>query len=109
MERFAASEIAKHRLNRNLAKGLYYFRDQQGLDVDFVVEEGNRRLTVLEAKANRTPVPAMGKQMAVLAKSARSYQTRAFLVHTGRDLDPRGSALLPGVRTVSVDRLHQIL
>jgi hypothetical protein len=62
-----ASEIAKHRLNRGRSRGLYYFRDQQGLEVDFVVDEGNRRLLLLEAKATRTPVPDMARPLARLA------------------------------------------
>ena len=34
-----------------------YIRDRQGLEVDFVVDEGNRRLLLFEAKATRTPMP----------------------------------------------------
>lgn len=37
----------------------YYFRDQQGLEVDFVVPAGHQRLVLVEAKASRTVVPQM--------------------------------------------------
>ena len=43
-ESVVASEIAKHRLHHGLDRGLYYFRDHPGLEVDFVVDDGNRRL-----------------------------------------------------------------
>ena len=52
-----APEIVKHRLNRGLDRALYTFRDRQGLEVDFVLDNGNRRLTLIEAKATRTPMP----------------------------------------------------
>jgi uncharacterized protein len=53
-EGLVGSEIVKHRLNRGRERGLYCFRDRQGLEVDFVVEEGAGRLLLIEAKATRT-------------------------------------------------------
>ena len=35
-EGFVASEIVKSRQNRGLGRQLYFFRDEQGLEVDFV-------------------------------------------------------------------------
>lgn len=108
-ECFIASEIFKHRLNRGRERGLYYFRDQQGLEVDFVLDDGDRRLTLLEAKATRTPRPDMARSLARLASAIKDYRTRAFLVHTagGSGADP--STLREGVKAVGMDRVEKIL
>lgn len=65
-ERLVASEIVKHRLNRGRERGLYTFRDRQGLEVDFVVDEGNRRLLLIEATLPR----CTGGRLARVARAA---------------------------------------
>ena len=108
-EGFIASEIAKHRLNRGRERGLYYFRDRQGLEVDFLVDQGNRRLTILEAKASRTPTPDEAKPLLRLVESAPSYKIDAFLVHAGGGKRAEPSALCRGVKAVGSDRLSNVL
>ena len=56
-EGFVASEIVKRQLAAGRRRELYYFRDQQGLEVDFVVPAGDARLVLLEAKASATLQP----------------------------------------------------
>lgn len=106
-EGFLASEIVKHRLNRGRDRGLYYFRDQQGLEVDFVVDDGNQRLTLLEAKATRTPKPTLSNPLRRLTESISRYETRSFLVHEGKEMTP--IALAPGVKAVTKKGLNEIL
>ena len=79
-EGFVASEIIKHQLHSGKAKVLYYFRDQQGLEVDFLVPLGEARLALLEAKATRTPMPSMGKSLTRLNKSIQRYTTTGYLI-----------------------------
>ena len=43
-EGFVAAEILKSQVNRGGQKQLYYFRDQQGLEVDFLVPRPNYNL-----------------------------------------------------------------
>src|SRR2546425_9940969 len=50
-EGFVAAEILKSQVNAGLRKELYYFRDQQGLEVDFLVPRPNVGLWLIEAKA----------------------------------------------------------
>ena len=108
-EGFVASEILKHRTHRGRDRGLYYFRDQQGLEVDFLVDQGNSRLTLLEVKATRTPKTEMGSSITRLAAQVRGYRLSCFVVHqgTGDAAAPRtiGSA----VRAVGHQQLHTIL
>lgn len=58
-EGFVASEILKSQSNQGMRKELYYFRDQQGLEVDFLVPRPNASLWLVEAKATKTVRPAM--------------------------------------------------
>jgi len=105
-EGWVASEIVKHRVGRGLERGLYYFRDRQGLEVDFMVDEGNRRLTLIEAKATRTPMPDDGKVLSRLAGNMGERPVRAMVVHEGRSPI---SALRPGVQAAGIGQLHDRL
>jgi hypothetical protein len=51
-EGFVASEIIKRQIASGRPRALYYFRDQQGLEVDFIVPSGNQQLLFIEAKAS---------------------------------------------------------
>lgn len=106
-EGFVASEIVKHRLNQGRDRGLYYFRDKQGLEVDFVVDEGNRRLVLIEAKATRTPMPADARSLVRLAGSIRDYTTTSFLVHGRPPPDDKLAPLCPDVKILGLARLRE--
>lgn len=104
-EGFVASELVKRRLHRGRDRQLFSFRDQQGLEVDFIISEGDRKLTLLEAKATRPPMPGDARALLRPAASIEGYRTKAFLVHAdaGRGREP--TALCPGVKAVGVSRL----
>lgn len=80
-EGFLASEILKHQVNRGLRKELYYFRDQQGLEVDFLLPRPNARLWLVEAKATKTVVPAMAGSLKSLQRVAMQQTARMLIVH----------------------------
>lgn len=104
-EGFVAAEIIKHQVNRGKRKELYYFRDQQGLEVDFVVPGGAGLLLLVEAKATKTPKPSMAQPLSRLAKAIKAYQTRSILVHTGPADMPVGDIIAPGVSAVALASL----
>jgi predicted AAA+ superfamily ATPase len=108
-EGFVASELAKDRVNRGKRPNLYYFRDQQGLEVDFVVDLGNRKLLLLEAKASRTPKTDFARSLAALAKSVGPYEARSFVVHSATGEAAKSASLIPGVRSVGVEELGSVL
>jgi len=108
-EGFVASEILKHRVNQGRAANLYYFRDERGFEVDFVVDLGNRKLVLLEAKATRTPKPDLARPLAVLAKSVSPHESRSYLVHSATGEAAKSSSLLPGVRRIGVGALGSVL
>jgi len=108
-EGFVAAEIAKQQVNSGGRIQLYYFRDQQGLEVDLIVPMGPERLALIEAKASKTPTPAMGQPLRRLAGSIQRYRTESILVHGGTGRDEAGTALLPGVKALSMLQMLQHL
>lgn len=108
-EGFVAAEIAKQQLNRGGRVQIYYFRDQQGLEVDFVIPHGPEHLVLVEVKATSTPRPAMAQPMQRLATAITRYQTTSLLVHGGSSASMAGTALSPGVAAVTLTQLLKIL
>ena len=108
-EGFVASEILKHQVGTGRARQLYYFRDQQGLEIDFVVPAGHRRLVLVEAKASRTVVPDTGVSLDRLAAAVKGYQASRFVVHRPQGEAARLSALRPGVQAGDLERLLALI
>ena len=57
-ETWVVSEIVKHRANRGETRGLSFYRDRNGAEVDLVIERPGG-LTLLEAKSAETPAPSL--------------------------------------------------
>jgi predicted AAA+ superfamily ATPase len=109
-EGFVAAEIAKQQVNRGGRVQLYFFRDQQGLEVDLVVPHGPERLLLIEAKSTKTPVPAMAKPLRQLAESMPEQRSAdCMVVHGGTATDGAGTALAPGVKALSLTQLLEKL
>lgn len=105
-EGFVAAEIVKAQVNAGRRRELYFFRDQQGLEVDFLMPARNGAVRLIEAKASRTPVPAMAVSMARLAealKAKRAADTgiEQILVHRPARQPLRSTALLPGAKAMA--------
>jgi uncharacterized protein len=105
-ESFVASEIVKQQINNGKRKELYYFRDQQGLEVDFVVPRGAGKLALIEAKATKSPTPAMAQSLQRLAASVGNYKTQSLLVYSGTQVTDAGRALAKNVQALT---LHGLL
>jgi len=105
-EGFVASEIVKAQLNAGRRRELYYFRDQQGLEVDFVVPWRGGGLRLIEAKASRTVTPSMAGPMRRLAeawsrKAGAHGGIEMIVVHRPARTGTASQALAPGVRAVT--------
>ena len=75
-----------------------------------MVDEGNRRLLLIEAKATRTPMPDDGRSMARLAAAIdRGFAVRAVVVHADTAERAAPMPLCPGVRAVGWRALHALL
>lgn len=108
-EGFIAAEILKSQINRGMRKELYYFRDQQGLEVDFLLPRPNAGVWLVEAKASKTVRPAMAAPMLSLQRSMQKRPSRAIVVHRKSRSEVTTSALAPGVAAFDVERFVQEL
>ena len=108
-EGFVAAEIIKHQVNGGKRKELYYFRDQQGLEVDFVIPQGAGALLLAEVKTTKTPKPSMARPLQRLAQAITAYHTRSMLVHGDSTETTAGSVIAPGVSTVTLASLLEVI
>ena len=108
-EGFVASEIIKLQMNSGRSRQLYYFRDQQGLEVDFLVPAGDRKLVLLEAKASRTVWPEIGESLSRLSKVVSNYDVDRFLIYRPSKGKEAISALRPGTKALSIEKLLSVL
>jgi predicted AAA+ superfamily ATPase len=107
-EGFVAAEILKSQVNRGARKEIYHFRDQQGLEVDFLAPSGaGGGLWMIECKAAKTVHPAMANSLLVLRRAMGRKSARAAVVHRSGAGEPSTSAIVPGVEAVNVRTLIQ--
>lgn len=104
-EGFIASEIVKARVNSGARRELYYFRDEQGLEVDFLIPGRAGALTLVECKAGKTVTPAMATPMLRLASTLRkkrpsSLPLNMILVHRPAKTEAAGTTVAPGVQAL---------
>ena len=91
-EGFIAAEIAKAQVNAGGRRELYYFRDEQGLEVDFLVPGRAGAVALVECIAGRTVTPAMAAPMQRLAEALKRKRAKGC-----RDEDvPRPSVTTGG-------------
>jgi len=102
-EGFIAAEILKSQINAGLRRELYYFRDQQGLEVDFLLPRPNAELWLIEAKAGKTVHPGMAAPLLSLQRALRKESRRLIVVHRKARRSPVTSAIARGVDALDVE------
>jgi predicted AAA+ superfamily ATPase len=104
-EGFVAAEIVKGQLAAGRRREIYHFRDEQGLEVDFVVPGRRGTVTLVECKAGRTVTPAMAAPLTRLGEAWQASTGRSgvekFLVHQPPRAGSPTAAVAPGIRAVS--------
>jgi predicted AAA+ superfamily ATPase len=108
-EGFVAAEIAKAQGAAGRRAELYHFRDQQGLEVDFVVPAGHRQLVLIEAKASRTARPGDAEPLLRLSRAVGGYGVTRLVVHRPAPAATALQALRPGVKAVGVEALGRLV
>jgi len=105
LEGFVAAELVKAQLAVGLRRELYHFRDEQGLEVDLVLPGPQGRVTLIECKSTRTPMPAMAQALVklgrVLAHAHPTMPPSMVLLHQGTDAL---HAIAPGVKAMNARR-----
>lgn len=103
-EGYVASEILKAQINQGRRKELYHFRDQQGLEVDFLFPTTGSGLWMIECKATRTVLPPMAGPLASLRRVVpNKTSVRATVIHRPAKTPAGTRALAPGIEALDVD------
>ncbi|MDE3166461.1 MAG: ATP-binding protein [Acidobacteriota bacterium] len=97
-EGFLAAEIVKSQINRGARKEIYHFRDQQGLEVDFLFPDRRGKLTLVECKASKTVYPKMAAPLNSLRRAAPD--ARCVVVHRRPRAGTVTRAIAPGVEAL---------
>jgi predicted AAA+ superfamily ATPase len=108
-EGFVAAEILKSQVNHGKRKELYYFRDQQGLEVDFLVPRPNSKLWLVEAKASKTVRPPMADPLLSMRRALARGSGRLIVVHRKSRSQLPTAAIALGVEALDVERFIQEL
>jgi len=95
--------------NQGIRKELYYFRDQQGLEVDFLVPRPNSNLWLIEAKTGKTVRPSMASPLLSLRRALLRRSGRLVVVHRKSGSQLQTAAIARGVEAVHVERFTQEL
>jgi predicted AAA+ superfamily ATPase len=113
-EGFVASEIVKAQVHSGGRQELYFFRDEQGLEVDFLVPRRAGSVWLVECKASRTVAPADAAPMQRLAEALRRKRrgrvsVELELVHRAPKSGASTRAVAPGVRASAwQDFVHRL-
>ena len=104
IEGFVAAEILKNQVNRGQRKELYYFRDEQALEVDFLVPRPNARFWAVEVKASKTVQSSMASPLTSLGRAAGARASRRVVVYRESRAQTQTSAIAPGVEALTTEQ-----
>jgi hypothetical protein len=102
-EGFIAAEIVKAQVHGGGRRELYHFRDEQGLEVDFVAPGRRGSLTLIDCTNTATVTPGMAAPLQRLRAAmgkGRRRPVHMFLVHQPARAATRTEAVSPGVRAM---------
>ena len=99
-ETAVVTEIYKRLMHRGQIPQLYFWRTSIGVEVDLIIDEGNR-LIPIEIKHSATPRPAMASSIQTIFKDFPDRITRGYVIHTGNDQLP----LAPNVTALPFSEL----
>jgi predicted AAA+ superfamily ATPase len=108
-EGLVASEILKSQVKHGPSRELYYFRDQQGLEVDFLLPVTNARLWLIEAQAGKTVHPRMAAPLIFLERVLGEKSRRLHVIHRASRLSVATSVIARGVEALDVERFSKEL
>jgi uncharacterized protein len=103
-EGFVATEILKGQVDRGRRQELYYFRDQQGLEVDFLIPLPNAKLWLVEAKAAKTVRPSMASPLTCLERALKKWSGRLLVVHRRSRFRVPTPAIARGVEALDLEQ-----
>lgn len=90
-ESFVLSNLMKNQLNNNKDPSLYFWRDQQGHEVDCILEQGSDLLPI-EIKSGKTVSPDYFKGLNYWNKLSEASPDKSFLIYGGNSNQKRSNA-----------------
>ena len=103
-EGFVAAEILKIQANQGARKELYYFRDQQGLEVDFLIPRPNAGVWLIECKAGKTVRFPMAAPLLSLRRALGKRSKRLIIVHGKSRSTLATKAVTGGVEALDLEQ-----
>ena len=101
-ETWVVSEIVKHRMNRGESRGLFFYRNREGAEVDLVIENPSG-CTLVEAKASQTPSSSLFDRARRVQRHLDGASLASNVVVAYGGADPQSREI---GRLVPWDRLH---
>lgn len=103
-EGMVAAGIIKQQAGAARRREIYYFRDQQGLEVDFLVPLPGGATALVECQAGRTATPAQAVPLQRLARAFaakhRQPEPAMFLLHQPAKQGIKTTAVAKGVKVL---------
>ena len=96
-ETLIVSEVLKYRRNAGVPPDLYFWRDNNGLEADLLIEDGTA-LQPLEVKSGRTVTPDYIRAAQRAGRVAGDEARPPWLVHGGDDAYERSGVRVIGWR-----------
>jgi len=81
-ETFVVTEFLKGRFNQGLPSNLFYWRDSKGLEIDLILESGEK-LDAIEIKSGQTIIPDFFSSLKRWGKLAGQTDSPAWLIYAG--------------------------
>ena len=81
-ENMTAVELLKCRVNAGKNADIMYYREKDGFEVDFIIEDGEN-LTIIEAKAGMTVAREMLKNLKKMNEKMTGHNVSQYLVYGG--------------------------
>ena len=98
-ETLIVSEVLKYRRNAGVPPDLYFWRDNNGLEADLLIEDGTA-LQPLEVKSGRTVTPDYIRAAQRAGRVAGDEARPPWLVHGGDDAYERSGVRVIGWRNL---------
>ena len=99
-ETFVLSELVKVRYHRALPINLHFWQDQQGREIDCVIEKG-KKLILVEIKAGQTLAEDYFVNFQYLRKIAGKTPLECIVYYAGETDQPRSTAKVLGWKNLA--------
>jgi predicted AAA+ superfamily ATPase len=92
-ENFVVIELLKSRFNKGLTSNLYFYRDENGFEIDLILDHG-RKFTAIEIKSSQTFNTDLVKNLNKMSKITDQIENR-ILVFNGKKAQVNEIQLVP--------------